>query len=577
MTTNKLFRPVIIFLVLSLLLAACASPTFVPTPTPQPTAAPSPAPTRGPVVVQPVTGAPAGTDGLPWWNDAVFYEIFVRSFYDSNGDGIGDFNGIIEKLDYLNDGDPTTTSDLGITGLWLMPINPSPSYHGYDVTDYYAVNSKYGTLDDFKRLLEEAHQRGIKVTIDLVLNHTSSSHPWFVDARNNPDSPYRDWYVFSDTNPGYTGGWGQEVWYPAGNSYYFAQFWDQMPDLNYANPEVVAEMNKVAEYWLQMGVDGFRLDAARYLVEEGSKTADTPSNHEYWKQFRLVYKAANPQAVTIGEIWTGNFSVAKYVQGDELDLAFNFDLAEQLVSQVALGKSDTLGLVVDGSVKYIKNGQFATFLTNHDMNRVMNEVGGSIAKAKTAATLLLTLPGVPFIYYGEEIGMTGAKPDEKIRTPMQWNAEEYAGFSTAFPWQAVNREYRDGVNVAAQQADPGSLWSHYRTLIQLRNEHAALRVGTYTKVNVEGEKLELFSFLRQSSQETVLVVINLSKNPAKDYTLVLKRGPLSGAYEALPLFGVSASYALPELTANAAGGFDAYATLPEIPANGALILQLAKK
>lgn len=580
MTASRLFRSLLLALMLLVtLLTACATPTEAPTPaaTAVPTLAPTPEPTRGPQAVQPVTGVPTGTDGLPWWNDAVFYEIFVRSFYDSDGDGVGDFNGITAKLDYLNDGDPNTTTDLGITGLWLMPIHPSPSYHGYDVTDYYDVNPDYGTLDDFNRLLEEAHRRGIKITIDMVLNHTSSKHPWFKEAKQNPDSPYRDYYIFSDTNPGYTGSWGQVVWHRSGNEFYFAAFWDQMPDLNYTNPAVVEEMNKVAEFWLAMGVDGFRLDAARYLIEEGSKTGDTASNHEYWKQFRLFYKALNPQSLTIGEVWTGNYAVSKYVLGDELDLAFNFELAEQVVNQAATGKADTLGLVVDASVKYFPDDQFATFLTNHDMPRLMNEVSGNWEKAKTAASLLLTLPGVPFIYYGEEIGMKGTKPDENIRTPMQWTSEKYAGFSTKLPWGPLNSDFSKGVNVADQQADPNSLLAHYQSLIHLRSNHAALRVGQYYRVKVEGEKLELFAFLRQSAQETVLVLVNLSKNPTPAYTLSLGRGALSGPYDLFPLFGLPDGTALPELATNASGGFDAFNSLPEIPANGTIVLQLVKK
>jgi alpha-amylase len=188
-------------LLLLAVLAACAKPAAVP--------------------VQPVTGMPQGTDGYSWWNDTVFYEIFVRSFYDSNGDGIGDFNGITAKLDYLNDGNPETTTDLGVTGIWLMPINPSPSYHGYDVTDYYAVNPDYGTMEDFQNLLDEAHARGIRVIMDLVLNHTSSKHPWFTSSWD-PASPTHDWYIWSDTKPAYNGPWGQKVWYPSHGQYYYA-------------------------------------------------------------------------------------------------------------------------------------------------------------------------------------------------------------------------------------------------------------------------------------------------------------------------------------------------------------------
>jgi alpha-amylase len=285
-----------------------------------------------PVDVAPLNGLPQGTDGMPWWNDTVFYEVFVRSFKDSNGDGIGDFNGLIEKLDYLNDGDPATTTDLGVTGLWLMPIQPSPSYHGYDVTDYYTVNPQYGNMQDFRRLVDEAHQRGMRVTIDLVLNHTSSDNPWFVESQKL-DSPYRDWYIWSQNNPGYLGPWSQNVWYSGDNGFYYALFWERMPDLNYRNPAVVQEMKKVANFWLgDVGVDGFRLDAAKHIVEEGKVQENTPANHAWWKEFRSAYKADNPQAMTVGEVWSSNDQAAKYVQGDELDLVFNFDMSSAMLS-----------------------------------------------------------------------------------------------------------------------------------------------------------------------------------------------------------------------------------------------------
>jgi alpha-amylase len=280
----------------SLLLAGCLAPA-APAPTSTSTSTLAPSATPAPVTVTPVaatmtsvptlapaetrvapvTGLPAGTDGKPWWNDAVFYEVFVRSFYDSNGDGIGDFNGLTAKLDYLNDGNPATTTDLGVTALWLMPIHPSPSYHGYDVTDYYDVNPQYGTLADFKRLLAEAHKRGIRVILDLVLNHTSLQHLWFVAAQD-PQSPYRDWYLWSPTDPGWPGPWGEKVWYANGRSYYYAIFDKNMPDLNYTNPAVTAKLDDVARFWLaEVGVDGFRLDAAKHLIEAGQVQENTAS------------------------------------------------------------------------------------------------------------------------------------------------------------------------------------------------------------------------------------------------------------------------------------------------------------
>jgi alpha-amylase len=525
----------------------------------------------GPVAVQPVTGLPAGTDGLPWWNDTVFYEIFVRSFYDSNGDGIGDFNGIIAKLDYLNDGDPKTTTDLGISGIWLMPINPSPSYHGYDVTDYYAVNPQYGTMEDFKNLLAASHQRGIRVIIDLVMNHTSNWHPWFDESRD-PNSPKRNWYIWSDTNPGYKGPWGEDVWYASNNAYYYAIFWLGMPDLNYSNPEVRTQMKDVARFWLQdVGVDGFRLDAAKHIVEEGQTQENTPSTHAWWKEFRPAYKAANPQALAIGEVWSSSEAVAAYLNGDELDMAFNFDLADITIKNVSSAFASGLGSSIQTSANAFPTGQFGTFLTNHDQNRVMEQLGGNIDKAKTAATVLLTIPGVPFLYYGEEIGMTGFKPDERLRTPMQWTAGENAGFTTGRPWYSPSMSYAEHT-VADQTADASSLLSLYRTLIQLRNQHAGLRVGSYTLVNSASSKV--LAFLRQSKDETVLVIINLGKDPLTDYALSLSAGPLSGKYRLVPLLG-EGKFTSPVI--NERGGFKDYLPLPELPANARIILQLQKK
>ncbi len=524
-----------------------------------------------PVAVQPVTGLPAGTDGLPWWNDSVFYEIFVRSFYDSNGDGIGDFNGITAKLDYLNDGDPKTTTDLGVSGIWLMPINPSPSYHGYDVTDYYAVNPQYGTIEDFKNLLSQAHRRGIRVIIDLVMNHTSNWHPWF-NASEDPNSPKRNWYIWSDTKPGYTGPWGEDVWYAANGTYYYAIFWSGMPDLNYTNPDVRAQMKDVARFWLQdVGVDGFRLDAAKHIVEEGQTQENTPANHDWWKEFRTAYKAVNPQALTIGEVWSSTDAVAAYLQGDELDMAFNFDLADIIVKNVKSSFASGLGGAIKNSVTAFPTAQYGTFLTNHDQNRVMEQLGDNLDKGKNAATILLTIPGVPFIYYGEEIGMTGIKPDERIRAPMQWAADDKAGFTTGNPWESPSTNYAER-NVVIQTADPNSLLSLYRNIIQLRNQHAALRVGSFTLVNSSSSKV--LAFIRQSKEETVLVIINLEKDPLTDYGLSLLNGPLSGKYRIVPLLG-EGKFTPPEITE--VGGFKDYKPLPELPAYARIILQLQKK
>ena len=521
-----------------------------------------------PVPDQPITGLPSSSNGFAWWNDTTFYELFVRSYYDSNGDGVGDFKGITQKLDYLNDGDPKTTTDLGVTGIWLMPINPSPSYHGYDVSDYYAVNPDYGTLDDFKNLITEAHKRGIRVIMDLVMNHTSLDHPWFT-ASLDPSSSYRSWYIWSDTNPGYKGPWGEDVWYHATSGYYYAIFWEGMPDLNYNNPVVVAEMEKITSFWLKdVGVDGFRLDAAKHIIEEAQKQENTSSTHVWWQNFHTFYKEVKPDALTVGEVWSSNQEVASYIKGDQLDLAFNFDLAKAIVNNVTNRDVRSLRNSIDQSVGAFIPGTYAIFLTNHDMPRAMSMLLEDVERAKTAATLLLTIPGVPYIYYGEEIGMTGNKPDDRLRTPMQWSGENQAGFSSNTAWETLNPNYTK-YNVAGQTSDPASLLSHYRNLIQLRNQHAALRIGNY--IPVEADNRFLLSFLRVSQGETILVIINLGKDPATGYQLSLTKGPLSGKYRVASLLD-EGKFILPQI--NAQGGFDTYQPIPEIPANGCIILQL---
>jgi glycosidase len=510
-----------------------------------------------------VTGLPQGTDGYPWWNDTVFYEIFVRSFYDSDGDGIGDFNGITARLDYLNDGDPATTTDLGVTGLWLMPIHPSPSYHGYDVTDYYAVNPQFGTMEDFKVLLDEAHARGIRVTIDWVPNHTSNQHPWFEQAKD-PDSPYRDWYRWTTEQfPG--PGWR----YGGGGASYYANFAEYMPDLNYANPAVVAEMKNVVRFWLkEVGIDGFRLDAAKHIHEEGSVTENTPGTHAWYKDLRPFYKGVDPQAMMVGEVADDSQTVSTYLQGDELDLAFDFDLAGKILTAVQAQSGEDFGDFLSRELTLFQPGQFATFLTNHDQNRAMSVLSDDVEVAKNAAFLLLTSPGVPFLYYGEEIGMLGEKPDEDIRLPLQWSQEENAGFTTGSPWRAPADDFTTK-NIAAQTSNPGSLLSLYRVLIQLRNNHAALRVGDFHELR-SGHR-SVFASLRVSREETILILINLSPEPVSDYGLNLDEGPLSGEYVLAPLLE-NAQTAGPAITEQ--GGFADYKPLSDLPPYGRFIFQL---
>lgn len=264
-----------------------------------------------------------------WWETAIFYEIFVRSFYDSNGDGNGDFNGITAKLDTLNDGDPATDTDLGITAIWLMPIFPSPSYHGYDVTDYYAVNPQYGTMEDFNHLLRECHDRGIRVIIDLVLNHTSSQNPWFIQSNENMQSAYRDWYVWSAEDPGPDA----PGWWPGLTGFYYAYFDAGMPDLNYHNPAVTEEVTRMLNFWLkEIGVDGFRIDAAKHLFEEGNKRENVPETYAWFEEFYRTYKAINPQSYIVGEVSGAGARLVDRYTGDKMDMVFNFEMASGIVN-----------------------------------------------------------------------------------------------------------------------------------------------------------------------------------------------------------------------------------------------------
>ncbi|MEQ8674509.1 MAG: alpha-amylase family glycosyl hydrolase [Aggregatilineales bacterium] len=518
--------------------------------------------------------APTESD-LPWWNDRVFYEIFVRSFYDSDGDGIGDLQGVISQLDYLNDGDPTTDSDLGITGIWLMPINPSPSYHGYDVTDYLGVNSEYGTLDDMRQLIEEAHARGIAVIIDFVLNHSSVEHEWFIESQN-PDSDFRDYYVWEDENPGFRGPEGQQVWYQTAGRYYYAVFWSGMPDLNYANPDLTAQMMEASRFWIEdIGVDGFRLDAIKFLISDGERQENTPETVAWFEAYRASLRESNADNLLVGEIWDSTSTVSSYTDR-AVDIAFEFDLAAGIVRGAAFGITSSIDSALETVLESYPAGQYATFLTNHDQDRVMNQLRGEVGSAKSAAAVILTLPGVPFIYYGEEIGMVGVKPDEDIRTPMQWSDGENAGFTGGDPWRAVNADFADGVNVAAQSDDANSLLTHYRALIHARNENPALLRGDITVI--DSGSGNVISFLRHTADQTVLVVINMRPREVDNYGLTLESSVLSDLTNINLMlasshepFEADGAFALPEL--NAEGGFADYLPLPVLPGNSVFILE----
>lgn len=482
-----------------------------------------------------------------WAREAVFYQVFVRSFQDSDGDGIGDFNGLTSRLDYLNDGDPDTDTDLGIDALWMLPITESPSYHGYDTLNYDRVELDYGSEADFDRLLAEAHQRGIRVIMDLVVNHTSAWHPWFVQANVSPEDSFHDWYVWREDDPGWTQPWSaSQTWHKSQRLplYYYGLFWSQMPDLNFENPQVRAEMIAIARRWLARGLDGFRLDASRHIIEAGdeAKAGGSPETHDWWIEFAREVRQDFPDAIFIGENWTTIDQVAPFfgeTPYSQLDINFNFDLSAAIVGGT---RDDTPGLIqeilCDVADYYPAHALDAIFLTNHDMIRVATQVRRP-ERARLAASLLFTLPGVPFVYYGEELGLANGPGDEdpEKRTPMRWT--EDGGFTDGTPWK-TNRKAKPEMNVAGQQADRDSIWNLYRDLIRLRKTHPALSSGGYRPLVVEGSG-DVIAYERFTDEQRIVVVANFSDTPGTDLTVRLA-DPGSG--EARVLFGEGTPAAL---------------------------------
>ena len=447
------------------------------------------------------------TPALPADTGDVTYQVFVRSFADSNGDGIGDLRGLTGKLDYLQ--------DLGVRALWLLPIHPSPSYHQYDVTDYRAIHPDYGTMEDFENFLAEAKKRGLRVILDLVVNHTARDHPWFQAALTDPQGPYHDFYVWQK---------GDEIdsmtvtaagpdtdnlrrWHPGeglGDLYYYAYFTGGMPDLNFDNTDVRREIYNIGKFWLEKGVDGFRLDAAKHIFPD-DRTADTV---DFWREFRAEMQQVNPDVLLVGEVWSDGDEAKDYLPG--LGSVFNFELAAAILDAVRDGKGAGLATrhaqLREAYAEAAPDFVDATFLGNHDQNRVLSVLGRE-DRARVAAALLLTLPGSPYLYYGEEIGMLGTKPDRFIREPMLWQTEPD-------PQRPQMRRVRHSTDdtvrpVAVQREDPDSLWHHYRALIQLRNRTPALRTGALKPLDHFHPHLSMF--LRTHESGDVLVLHNVSE------------------------------------------------------------------
>ncbi|HMQ55486.1 MAG TPA: alpha-amylase family glycosyl hydrolase, partial [Anaerolineae bacterium] len=486
-----------------------------------------------------------------WWQTGIVYQIYPRSFQDSNGDGIGDLAGIVRRLDYLK--------SLNIDAIWLSPIYPSPMHDfGYDVADYTAIHPMFGSMADFDRLLTEAHQRGLKLLLDLVPNHTSDEHPWFIESRSSRDNPKRDWYIWRDPAPdgGPPNNWlslfGGPAWTfdEKTGQYYLHQFVTQQPELNYRNPEVFAAMQNVMRFWLDKGIDGFRVDVI-WLMLKDPQFRDEPPNldwdklpplaqapserlrhiytrnlsevHDLIKEFRAVIDEYD-ERVMIGEIYEPfDQLVTYYGQGDECHLPFNFHLilAHPWTAPVVRGLIDAYEVLLP------EHGWPNWVLGNHDQHRIASRIGR--AQARLATMLLLTLRGTPTVYYGEEIGMENVPiPPEKVqdppavnqpelahivgrdpeRTPMQWDSSLNAGFTPAGvePWLPLAADYADR-NVAQQEADPTSMLSLFRALTTLRRAEPSLHLGAYTAVETGSD--EVLAYLRSApDQDYFLVVLN---------------------------------------------------------------------
>jgi maltose alpha-D-glucosyltransferase/alpha-amylase len=487
-----------------------------------------------------------------WYKDAVFYEVYVRGFYDSDADGIGDFRGLTEKLDYLQ--------WLGITCIWLLPMYQSPLKDGgYDISDFYAILPEFGTVVDFREFLKQAHARGIRVITDLVVNHTSDLHPWFQEARSSPDSPKRDWYVWSDTADRYAGArviftdteHSNWTWDAQAQAFYWHRFFSHQPDLNYDNPEVQRAMLDVIAFWLELGIDGFRVDAIPYLFErEGTNCENLPETHAFLKKVRSFVDEKFPNTLLLGEANQWPEDVVEYFgKGDEFHMNYHFPIMPRLF--MALSQEDRMPIVeiLARTPAIPESCQWGIFLRNHDeltLEMVTDEerdyLYGEYAKDRRMRLnvgirrrlaslldngrrriellhgLLFSLPGSPFIYYGDEIGMGDniyLGDRDGVRTPMQWSSDRNAGFSKAdleklyFPVISNPVYGYQAVNVEAQQRYQSSLLQWMRLMIHLRKSHRVFGRGNMEFIRPENRKI--FAFTRTFEDETVLCVFNLSR------------------------------------------------------------------
>ena len=497
-----------------------------------------------------------------WYKDAIFYEVYVRGFYDSSGDGVGDFRGLTAKLDYLQ--------WLGITCIWLLPFYESPLRDGgYDISDYRAVLSDYGTVADFEQFLIAAHERDIRVIADLVINHTSDQHQWFQDSRSSPDSPKRDWYVWSDSDQKYSqariiftdterSNW---TWDEQAGAFYWHRFFSHQPDLNYDNPQVRQAMLDVVSFWLELGIDGFRVDAVPYLFErEETNCENLRETHEFLKTLRRLVEERYPDALLLAEANQWPEDVVQYFgNGDEFHMGYNFPIMPRLF--MALRQEDRRPIVeiLERTPEIPSSCQWGMFLRNHDeltLEMVTDEerdylyneyardprmrlnigirrrlaplMDNGRRRIELLHCLLFSLPGSPFLYYGDEIGMGDniyLGDRDGVRTPMQWTADRNGGFSQAdfarlyFPVIMDPVYGYQAVNVEAQQRYSTSLLNWVREMIRLRKRHPVFGRGEINLIKPENRKI--FAFTRSYVDETVLCVFNLAQS-AQPVELELK-------------------------------------------------------
>ena len=429
----------------------------------------------------------------------VYYEIFVGSYYDTNEDGMGDLDGVTEKLDYLN--------DLGVGGIWMMPIHPSPTYHKYDVVDYYDIDPKYGTMEDFDELITKANEYNIEIIIDLVLNHTSSEHPWFIEAKKNVlngtcenENSYCDYYVFSTTPQG--------KYYPIGKGYYYeALFWDKMPDLNLDSENVRNEIKDILQFWLDKGVKGFRLDAVTSFYNQ-----NVTKNTEFLRWLNETIDSIDEDAYVVGEAWTTNKTITDLYDSG-IDSLFQFSLSQAdglIASSIRSKQGYNLANEVIKYNQMIKEANpdalNAVFISNHDQGRSAGYFKSTQPEyLKLMASIYLLMPGRSYIYYGEEIGLRGSGKDENKRLPMIWDNNDNTG-KTLGP-SAADYKSEDNMGLKQQASDKNSLYNHYKQLIQIKNRYDVITDGTMESLNLNSNVYALRTY---DDTDDVIVIHNLS-------------------------------------------------------------------